>query len=90
MLDQRIASRGRKFIGTYYSTFTGYINRMRGYHAQKDKAAGWEKGIMNSWYYVPTHKRDDLVHYYPIHTPMWAREFPAAWRDLDNGISELS
>ena len=28
MLDQRIASRGRTFVGSYFSKFTGYINRM--------------------------------------------------------------
>lgn len=30
MVEQRVCSRGRVFFGTYYSTFTGYINRMRG------------------------------------------------------------
>ena len=30
MLDQVIASTGRVFIGTFYSTFTGYIMRLRG------------------------------------------------------------
>ena len=32
MIDAIVASRGQTFAGTYYSTFTGYINRMRGYH----------------------------------------------------------
>jgi hypothetical protein len=27
MLDQLVASKGRTFVGLYYSTFTGYINR---------------------------------------------------------------
>jgi len=35
MIDQLVASRGERFIGTYFSTFTGYINRLRGYHSQK-------------------------------------------------------
>lgn len=32
MIDTVIASRGRLFVGTWFSTFTGYINRMRGYN----------------------------------------------------------
>jgi hypothetical protein len=90
MLDQRIASRGRTFIGCFYSTFTGYINRMRGYHSQKDKADGWEQGIINSWYYIPLHTKDALREYRPIAPAMWAREFPIGWRDLDKGIEEIA
>jgi len=29
MIDQLIASRGRTFFGCWFSTFTGYINRLR-------------------------------------------------------------
>ncbi len=32
MIDAIVASRGRAFAGTFYSTFSGYINRMRGYY----------------------------------------------------------
>jgi len=32
MIDAIVASRGRTFAGTYFSTFSGYIIRMRGYH----------------------------------------------------------
>jgi hypothetical protein len=35
MIDQLVCSRSEHFVGTYYSTFTGYINRLRGYHSQK-------------------------------------------------------
>jgi len=48
MLDQLIASRGRTFIGTWHSTFTGYINRMRGYRISKLKTKGFEDGTMPS------------------------------------------
>jgi hypothetical protein len=34
MLDQLIASRGNVFVGCWFSTFTGYINRIRGYHSE--------------------------------------------------------
>lgn len=86
MLDQRIASRGRTFIGAYYSTFTGYINRMRGYHSQKDKLPGWEKGEINSFFYVPTRHKFNMRRYMSIHNPMWSREFPTGWRDIDHDV----
>lgn len=89
MIDQRIASRGDTFVGTFYSTFTGYINRMRGYHSQKLKADGWEQGILKSWYDIPLHAKPILREYKPIAPAMWAREFPIAWRDLDKGIGKL-
>ena len=76
LLDQRVASRGETFIGTYHSTFTGYINRMRGYHSQKDKLTGYQKGIISSYYYAPHHNKRDMRHYSPIVGPVWAREFP--------------
>jgi hypothetical protein len=86
MLDQRIASRGRTFVGAYYSTFTGYINRMRGYHSQKDKLPGYEKGELNSYYYMPTKHKNAMRNYHSIKAPFWAREFPAGWRDIDHDL----
>jgi len=90
MLDQRIASRGETFIGCYYSTFTGYINRMRGYHNQLSKGEGWEDGIIQSYYYIPKAHKLDVREYRPITPAMWAREFPVGWRDLDRGIEGLA
>ena len=76
MFDQLVASRGTAFVGTYYSTFTGYINRMRGYHSQRDKAPGYEKGEINSFYYVPKQMKIALKEYRSVSPPYWAREFP--------------
>jgi hypothetical protein len=89
MVDQLIASRGRTFIGTYYSTFTGFINRVRGYHSQKDKADGFELGVINSYFDIPLDHKHDMREYRPLGPPLWAREFPIGWRDLDKGIGEL-
>ena len=86
MLDQRIASRGRTFIGAYFSTFTGYINRMRGYHSQKDKLDGWELGRLNSYYYVPIERKYFHRSYRAIDAPMWGKEFPIGWRDIDHDL----
>lgn len=50
MIEQLVCAKGDKFVGTYYSTFTGYINRVRGYHAQKSGTAEARKGFLNSEY----------------------------------------
>ena len=76
MLEQLIASRGKVFVGTFYSTFTGYINRVRGYHSQKDKAPGYEKGEIDSYYYVPKQTKYAVKEYRSVAPPYWAREFP--------------
>jgi hypothetical protein len=51
MIDQLVASKAHVFVGALYSTFTGYINRLRGYHAQQDKIEGYEEGKIRSYYY---------------------------------------
>jgi len=59
---------------------------MRGYHSQKDKLPGWEDGIINSYFYVPRALRHHMRKYRSIEGPMWAREFPVGWRDLDHDL----
>ena len=89
MLDQRIASRGRIFFGAYFSTFTGYINRMRGYHSQKEKSpAGYLDGKLESYFYVPLDKREEIAEYSSLRGPLWGREFPTSWRQIDFDLHE--
>ena len=88
MLDQRIASRGRTFAGAFYSTFTGYINRMRGYHSQKEKPEGYLEGDLNSYFYVPLGNKHDMKRYSALRGPLWGREFPVAWRDIDHDLED--
>jgi hypothetical protein len=38
MIDQVICSKSQYFIGTWFSTFSGYITRMRGYLGYPDKS----------------------------------------------------
>mmetsp|Transcript_14977 Transcript_14977/g.21928 ORF Transcript_14977/g.21928 Transcript_14977/m.21928 type:complete len:92 (+) Transcript_14977:119-394(+) len=87
MLDQLIASKGRTFVGTFYSTFTGYINRMRGYHAVKNQMEGYELGHVNSYYFTPAQRRNAMTKYTALHGPTFSREFPMAWRDIDKSIN---
>lgn len=90
MLDQLVASRGDKFFGTYYSTFTGFINRMRGYHADKAMLKGHEDGVIESYFFAPETRRYDMAKFKPPTPPYWPREFPLSWRDIDKGIEEIS
>ena len=88
--DQLIASRGRQFFGCWHSTFTGFINRMRGYHSQNEKAEGWEKGLLlNTYYYVPHEALKAMHRYAPLTGASFNRENPTSWRNLDFGIDEI-
>jgi len=86
MVDQLVASRGRIFFGTFHSTLTNYITRMRGYYATKNKLNGHKAGTTRSFYFYPPEVKMTLQSYYPVSKPLWIREFPAGWRDIDRGI----
>jgi len=89
MLDALVASKGRIFWGTWFSTFSSYINRMRGYTNAKNRTDGYEDGTMKSWYFAPLEKKDEMHVYWPSRKPFYMREFPTCWRDIDRGIDEL-
>ena len=91
MIDQLVASRGRVFFGCWFSTFTGYINRIRGYHSVKDKQAGYERGeLPTTYYYATKEKKFEMHKYAPLKPGYFNRENPTAWRDIDKGIQELA
>lgn len=73
MVDTIVASHGRAFAGTWFSTFTGYINRMRGYlgYSIKDSWYSWlpRKDAVREWKYPEGN--------YP------AREWPIGWDAID-------
>ena len=87
MLDQLIASKGRTFFGTFYSTFTGYINRMRVYASTKFDLPGGNNGTINSYYFLPSARKEDMVHYRPVKGPFYSREFPTAWYNIDKDVT---
>ena len=66
MIDQLIASRGRTFFGCWFSTFSGYINRLRGYHSDKDHADGYELGVIDSYYYAPLEHKTKMRDFWPV------------------------
>jgi len=72
------------------STQKQYRTYSPGYHDSKNKLPGYEMGITDSWYFVPLDKKDRMRIYWPPGLdPVYSREFPTAWRDIDNGIDEL-
>lgn len=84
MIDQLVASRGRTFFGCWFSTFTGYINRLRGYHSVKDQAEGYELGILkDTYYYAVADHKTKMKEYWPVKPPFYPREFPTSWRYID-------
>merc|ERR1712183_405455 len=92
MIDQLVASRGRLFFGCWFSTFTGYIMRVRGYHSVKDKSPGYKKGeLPNTFYYVTKDKKFEMHEYTKLtNTGFFNREYPTSWRGIDEGIQELA
>jgi len=89
MLDQLVAYKGRVFVGTWFSTLSGYVNRMRGYYSVKNKLEGYELGTLPSYYFVPKDRKNQMIQYMPVKKPIYMREFPVSWRDIDKGIGEL-
>ena len=73
MVDTIVAARGRAFAGTFFSTFSGYINRMRGYYGLSMKGSYYsflEKKLeMHTWHEGPLH--------------VFNHEWPAAWIGID-------
>jgi hypothetical protein len=86
LVEQLVASRAQTFFGCYYSTFTGYINRLRGYHSQRQKLLGWEDGIISSYYYAPKHFLTIHRNYTRTQHTLWGQEYPVGWRDIDHGF----
>lgn len=89
MIDQLVASRSRVFFGCWFSTFTGYINRIRGYHADRHKLPGFENGIIESYYYAPSLFKNRMKEFWPVSGATYAREFPVSWRNIDQGIGQM-
>mmetsp|Transcript_4344 Transcript_4344/g.6371 ORF Transcript_4344/g.6371 Transcript_4344/m.6371 type:complete len:621 (-) Transcript_4344:121-1983(-) len=89
MLDQLVAYKGDIFFGTWFSTLTGYINRMRGYYNAKHNIDGYKEGVIKSYYFVPEEKKQQMRQYRAVKKPIYMREFPVSWRDIDKGIGEV-
>jgi len=77
MLDVVVASRGRVFAGTYRSTFSGYINRLRGYFGMSMK---------NSWFGQA--EQNKMMHeWHNVNLDTYAKEWPDAWMGIDADVA---
>lgn len=89
MIEQIVNSRSRIYFGTWWSTFSGYTNRMRGYHTNKLHKGHHDGTLPNSWYFIPKERVHEMHEYHAVRLPIYMREFPTSWKDIDLGIKEL-
>jgi GDP-fucose protein O-fucosyltransferase len=76
MIDTIVASRGRVFVGTWFSTFSGYINRLRGYHGLS---------MQDSWYsFLP--KKTAVHEWHIVDDFVYAYEYPDGWIGIDADV----
>ena len=77
MIDTVVASRGSIFVGTWFSTFSGYIVRLRGYFGMSKYFTYYSylerKFFMHEWMDVGAGS-------------MYAREYPTAWTGIDGDV----
>jgi hypothetical protein len=88
MIEQLVCAKGDIFVGTFYSTFTAYITRLRGYYALRDQKPGHLLGSLTDSEYFG-HKgvhRHVLAQYNSVTFQMWTREWATAWRDIDHDL----
>ena len=77
MMDAIIASRGRVFAGTYFSTFSGYITRLRGYY-------GMSK--YNSYYSWNPVKYEIQKGSFSSSENTFKREYAIGWVGIDGDV----
>jgi len=69
MVESIVCSRAELFVGTWWSTFTGYIHRLRGYH-----------GLGEATYYHTTGRRNNARAKESVGHG-FSREFRSGWTD---------
>ena len=67
-IEQLVASRANTFYGTWWSTFSGYIMRIRGH-----------VGLAASSYYTLKEFRDEMIVHRKCENRGWWREWPEMW-----------
>ena len=84
----RVDSQSRPLTSIF--SFTGFINRMRGYHSVNNGEEGSEKGLLpKSYYYVQKQRKLAMHRYAYLQGAIYSREFPTSWRGLDKSVGNL-
>ena len=79
MVDSLVAATGRNFFGTWFSTFTGYITRLRGYLLIDDRS---------NYFFMPQYK-NKFQDWVKPHPAWYSREFPTGWYRIDSDEIQL-
>mmetsp|Transcript_13846 Transcript_13846/g.32854 ORF Transcript_13846/g.32854 Transcript_13846/m.32854 type:complete len:322 (-) Transcript_13846:24-989(-) len=82
MVEQVVMSRGRTFTGTWFSTFSAYACRLRGYY-QKKGPKGARFLPESCFVYAPAHKRLDFKAWKMPQHAFYPREWALAWEGID-------
>jgi hypothetical protein len=69
MIESIVCSRADIFVGTWFSTFTGYIHRLRGYHGLGEETYYHSKGLRDS-----AKRKESIGHGF-------SREWRYGWTD---------
>ena len=87
MIDQIVASKGRTFLGTFYSTLSGYAVRMRGYtKAREIINESWDGGLNDTFYFVPIARKMEMSNFTAVRKLYFSREFPVSWRSINKSL----
>jgi len=88
MIEQMVAAKADTFFGTYFSTYSGFISRLRGYYSVQREEEGHDEGILRKTFYITPQHKNEYAIANAVHKPFFAREFPIAWRNINNGVRE--
>ena len=88
ILEQIILAKGETFHGTYFTTFSGYVSRRRGYY-RSVSLEDRDTGLLPKSFYMPLQYRDENNIYKAPHRPFYAQEFPISWREINKGMEDI-
>lgn len=77
MIEQLVAAHGRTFTGTWFSTFSAYVCRLRAYYGKPDEAC---------FYYSPQPKLYAFQKWEMPSHAFYPREWPLAWEAIDEEV----
>ena len=75
MIEQVVASHGECFYGTFLSTFTHYIFRLRGYRGEEYYAKSWYTNLDVMNYLHENSEKKEICS--------WKHEHQDVWKDID-------